>query len=179
RIDQLIWLSDMDKKAFYKQHEMYGYEWHFIGCIDIGCFNIHDLARGEFHPRYVLRYPHLEALMAKLGPTIMHYDRILTGQSVAPRSTRAGVITELVQNLTQRDGHVAEILVTQDEDMARLLAKQVATECQLRGLTQRQVVTMLQRTLPTTVEREYAEVGTVRTFKTQLIDAYDSLAHLV
>ncbi|MBU6427990.1 MAG: hypothetical protein KGR26_03185, partial [Cyanobacteria bacterium REEB65] len=37
RIDRMLWLSEMDCKAFLKQHELYGFEWHFVGSIDIGC----------------------------------------------------------------------------------------------------------------------------------------------
>lgn len=179
RIDQMLWLSEMDKVAFYRQYEMYGYEWHFIGCIDIGCFNIHDLMAGELHPRYVIRYPRLEQLMAQLRPAILHYDRILSSQTVAPRSTRAGVLTELVQNLTQQDGAIGEILTRHDEPMVRLLARQVATECQLRGLTLRQVSSMVEKSLPgPRVRRAEGEVPELETFKQQLLHSYSSLAHL-
>lgn len=179
RIDQMLWLSEMDKVAFIRQHEMYGYEWHFIGCIDIGCFNIHDLMKGQYHPRYVLRYPHLEELMGKLRPVILHYDKILSSQAASPRAAKTGVITELVQNLTQQDGPVVDILVKHDEDMVTMLAKQVATECQLRGLTLRQVTTMVEKTIPAAKIRELEpETLTVSTFKQQVIHAYDSLAHL-
>lgn len=180
RIDQMLWLSEMDKVAFFKQYEMYGYEWHFIGCIDIGCFNIHDLLKGQFHPRYVLRYPKLEEVMAKLRPMVMHFDRILSNQAVSPRTAKAGVLAEVVQNLTQQDGQVAEILVKQDEGMVRSLAQQVATECQLRGLTLRQVANMVEKTIPQAKEREYAPTSaSIQAFKQQLIQSYDNLGSLV
>lgn len=180
RIDQLIWLSDMDRKAFYKQHEMYGYEWHFIGCIDIGAFNIHDLKRGQPYPRYVFRYPRLEELMARLEPQILHYDRILQNPGDSSRSTRAGVLTELVQDLTQRDGHVADILVAHPSESVSSLAKQVATECQLRGLTLAQVTTMLEKTIPAAKSRQYGpDSQPISDFRTHVIQSYDRLAQLV
>jgi hypothetical protein len=179
RIDQMLWLSEMDKVAFYKQHEMYGYEWHFIGCIDIGCFNIHDLEKGQFHPRYVIRYPRLEELMDKLGPTVEHFDRVLSSQSIAPRSTKAGVLEEVVQTLTHKDGLVTEILSGHPLELVTPLAKQVASECQLRGLTLRQVSHMLEKTIPAAAVREAGPEGSVTAFKHQVIHAYDSLAHLV
>jgi hypothetical protein len=180
RIDQMLWLSEMDKVAFFKQYEMYGYEWHFIGCIDIGCFNIHDLLKGQFHPRYVLRYPRLEELMERLGPTVEHFDRVLSSQQVAPRSTKAGALVEVVQNLTQRDGQLSDILLAHSEEMVRSLAKQVASECQLRGLTLRQVTHMLEKTIPAAKEREVAPDNvSISVFRHQVIHAYDSLGHLV
>lgn len=178
RIDQMLWLSEMDKVAFYKQHEMYGYEWHFIGCVDIGCFNIYDIMKGQLHPRYVIRYPKLEELMEKLGPTVEHFDRVLSSQQIAPRGAKAGVLAEVVQNLTQQDGHVHEILSAHSVEMVRSLAKQVASECQLRGLTLRQVSQMLEKTIPAR-GREVEHPESVSTFKHQVIHAYDSLAHLV
>lgn len=180
RIDQLIWLSDMDRKAFYKQYEMYGYEWHFIGCVDIGAFNIHDLKRGQPYPRYVFRYPRLEELMARLEPQILHYDRILRGQAVAPRSARLGVLTELVQDLTQQDGHFADILAAHQPDTASSLARQVATECQLRGLTLSQVSTMLEKSIPAAKARQYGQdCQPIVHFKSALLQSYDRLAQLV
>lgn len=181
RIDQLLWLSEMDKQAFYKQYEMYGYEWHFIGCVDIAAFNIHDLKKGQFHPRYVLRYPRLEALMERLEPTILHYDRILKSQAVTTRAPGAGVLTELVQDLTQQDGHVADILVAHtNQELVKTLAKQVATECQLRGLSLGQVSTMLKKTIPAAKEQQYGpECLPIATFKRQVLHSYDSLAQLV
>jgi hypothetical protein len=181
RIDQLIWLSDMDKKAFYKQHEMYGYEWHFIGCIDIGAFNIHDLKKGQPYPRYVFRYPRLEEVMAKLEPQILHYDRILRGQGATNRDvSRPGVLTELVQDLTQLDGHVLDILGSQDHEVVSSLARQVATECQLRGYTLGQIAILLEKTIPAAKALQHGlENQPVATFKSQLLQSYDRLAQLV
>ena len=180
RIDQLIWLSDMDRQAFYKQYELYGYEWHFIGCIDIGAFNIHDLLKGQPYPRYVFRYPNLEQLMAKLEPQIMHYDRMLSGQFQAPRHTRKGVLTEIVLDLTQQDGQVADIVAAHAPENAASLAHQVATECQLRGLTMAQVSTLLEKTIPAARATASGQEGAnIKAFRTQLLQSYDRLARLV
>lgn len=181
RIDNLLWLSDMDRVAFIKQHEMYGYEWHFIGCIDIACFNIHDLNREVFHPRYVLRYPRLEQLMAQLRPEIMHYDRILGNDAAAPRSTRRDTIHEIVTNLTQQDGPVMEILVRHDPEAAQRLGKRVAQECQLRGLTGSQVNQLLIKTIPQAVPLAPVSPAPcpVQAFRSQIIGSYDRLAQLV
>jgi hypothetical protein len=179
RIDQLLWLSEMDRQAFYRQYEMYGYEWHFIGCIDIGCFNIHDLNRGEFAPRYILRYPKLEQLIENLAPSIAHYDLVLRNQGDPPRSG-AGMLTELVHHLTQQKGELVDILFQHDEERGGSLAKQVAMECQLRGLTMRQVAHLLKKTLPPDTEPAYgAETSGIAAFKRQLIHSYDRLAQLV
>lgn len=180
RIDQLIWLSEMDKKAFFKQHEMYGYEWHFIGCVDIGAFNIHDLKKGQPYPRYVFRYPRLGELMARLEPQILHYDRILQTAGASTRGPRAGVLTELVQDLTQQEGHVADILASHHLDGVYSLARQVATECQLRGLTMAQVATLLEKTISPAKARQYGpDCPPINAFKTQLLQSYDRLAQLV
>lgn len=180
RIDQLIWLSDMDRKAFYKQHEMYGYEWHFIGCVDIGAFNIHDLQKGQPYPRYVFRYPRLARLMARLESQILHFDRILRSQATSSRGPAPGLLTEIVLDLTQQDGHVVDILAGHEVEVASSLARQVATECQLRGLTLPQVTTMLARMVPAAKSRQYGpDCPPIATFKSQLIQSYDRLARLV
>lgn len=180
RIDQLLWLSEMDKVAFFKQYEMYGYEWHFIGCIDIGCFNIHDIKRGELHPRYVLRYPRLEALIERLGPIITHYDRILERAGDPAPTADARMLVEMVQNLTQQDGHVVEILTRHDESSAASLAKKVAIECQLHGLSGKQVAQLLKKTIPAKKEQEFgAACPSISAFKRQIIHAYEGLAQLV
>ncbi|MEB3195770.1 MAG: hypothetical protein VKP62_01060 [Candidatus Sericytochromatia bacterium] len=77
RIDQLLWMSEMDIDAFRRQHRIFGYRWHFIGCVDLACFHIDDIRKGRKHPRYVQRYPHLKRLVAQLRPEILHYDRVL------------------------------------------------------------------------------------------------------
>ena len=181
RIDQLLWLSEMDKVAFFKQHEMYGYEWHFIGCVDIACFNIHDLEREVPYPRYVLRYPRLEQLMEQLRPEILHYDRILGTAGEAPRALRRGTLHEIVCNLTQQEGRVEEILGRQDHEAARLLGRRVAQECQLRGLTATQVSQLLSKSMaPVTVlQGASGAPGPIDSFRAQVLSTYDRLAQLV
>lgn len=177
RIDQLLWLSEMDKVAFYKQHELYGYEWHFIGCIDIAAFNIHDLNRGVPHPRYVLRYPRLEQLMAQLKPEIAHYDTILR-TAEAPRSTKQSTLHEIICNLTQQEGPIAQIVEAHDMDAARLLGRRVAQECQMRGLSLGQVTGLLSKTIPA-AKAVQQPVAAIDTFRQQVIHTYDRLAQLV
>jgi hypothetical protein len=118
--------------------------------------------------------------MARLEPQILHYDRILRGQAVAPRSARLGVLTELVQDLTQQDGHFADILAAHQPDTASSLARQVATECQLRGLTLSQVSTMLEKSIPAAKARQYGQdCQPIVHFKSALLQSYDRLAQLV
>ena len=178
RIDNLLWLSDMDRVAFIKQHEMYGYEWHFIGCIDIAGFNIQDLYRDVYHPRYVLRYPCLEQLMAQLRPEILHYDRILRNDTNPPLTTRRNTLHEIVTNLTQQDGHILEILFRQDPDAATRLGKRVAQEFQLRGMTGFQVKQLVTKSIPQAAP--LAPTGPapcpIEAFRTQIVRSYDRLA---
>lgn len=180
RIDQMLWLSEMDLKAFYKQHELYGYEWHFIGCVDIGCFNIHDLKADRFHPRYVLRYPRLEALLETLGPRIEHYDRILASAGVGSRPSSA-VFSEILEGLTQKVGKLPDILDGHTSCSAGELAAQLATECQLRGLSARHVRQWVERHVPASEEPEFvaADAPPVLAFKQELLTAYDRLSLLV
>ncbi len=180
RIDQLLWLSEMDKVAFFKQHEMYGYEWHFIGCVDIACFNIHDLKRDVPYPRYVLRYPRLEQLMEQLRPEILHYDRILGTACDAPRTLRRGTLHEIVCNLTQQDGRVEDILEKHDHEAARQLGRRVAQECQLRGLTASQVSQLLGKSIaPSPLLASHGGPAPIDSFRSQVMNTYDRLAQLV
>lgn len=181
RIDQMLWLSEMDLKAFYKQHELYGYEWHFIGCVDIGCFNIHDLKAERFHPRYVLRYPALEGLLETLGPRIEHYDRILSSAGESGRRPSSAVFAEILESLTHRAGRLPEVLAGHTPGSAGELAAQLATECQLRGFSARHVRHWVERHVPESEEPAFlsAEAPPVLAFKRELLSAYDRLSLLV
>ncbi|MDB5099611.1 MAG: hypothetical protein JWM80_4032, partial [Cyanobacteria bacterium RYN_339] len=96
------------------------------------------------------------------------------------RHARAGVLTQVVQDLTQQDGHVADIIAGQELENASSLARQVATECQLRGLTLSQVATLLEKTIPAAKARQYGpEHQPIITFKSALLQSYDRLAQLV
>ncbi|MEB3224050.1 MAG: hypothetical protein VKS61_18410 [Candidatus Sericytochromatia bacterium] len=144
RIDQLLWLSEADRAAFREQHRIYGYRWHFVGCVDIACFHIADLDRGREHPRFVLRYPHLERLMARLEPVIAHYDRRLQQTLRAPgrrgHRTVAGVVRDLTGHEADREGAAGTLAPA----VAATLARCIDDECRLRGV----VPPTLERVVP-------------------------------
>lgn len=134
RIEQLLWMSDLDVEAFRQQHACYGYEWHFVACVDIACFHVSDLGRGRAHPRYVLRYPHLERLMAQLEPEIQHFDaRLREGLATPPRRghrTLAGVLRDLTGEAEGWEAALASL----PGPVAARLADHVLDECRLRGV---------------------------------------------
>lgn len=171
RIERLLWLSDMDVKAFLKQHELYGYQWHFIGTIDIGCFHIDDVKKDLRAPREVIRYPGLEEVMERLAPQIKFYDQIL--QSSATGTPSSEVLFHLVQDLTARRGDIVEILNDQDPEGIVSLAGKVATQFQLLGYSSRQVSSLLRKTIG-----KPAEETPLACFQDQLRSAYDRLSAL-
>ncbi len=171
RIERLLWLSDMDVKAFLKQHELYGYEWHFIGTMDIGCFHIDDVKKDIRAPREVIHYPKLEEAMATLAPKIKFYDQIL--QSSATGTPSSDVLIHIVRDLTEQQGDLIRILEGHDPDTIPALAGKVATQFQLLGYSSRQVSSLLRKTLGK-AEKE-TPVGS---FNDQLVSAYARLSAL-
>ncbi|MEB3330744.1 MAG: hypothetical protein VKQ33_16080 [Candidatus Sericytochromatia bacterium] len=133
RIDQLLWLSEADVSAFKAQHRLYGYQWHFVGCVDLACFHIDDLARGRQHPRYVVRYPHLERLMALLEPLIAHYDARLQATAGAG-GRRHGSLATIVADLTGHEAPLAEAVQRVPPEVASTLSRCLREECRLRGV---------------------------------------------
>lgn len=170
RIERLLWLSDMDVKAFLKQHELYGFEWHFIGTLDIGCFHIDDVKQDIRAPREVIRYPRLEEAVAMLEPQIRFYDRIL--QSSATRAPSHEVLEHVVQHLTARQGDLAGILLAHDPAHLSTLASDVASQFQLLGYSSRQVAGLIKRTIAG------SSLEAVTSFQDHLIGAYDRLSAL-
>jgi hypothetical protein len=134
RIDQLLWLSEADVAAFKAQHRLYGYRWHFVGCVDLACFHIDDLARGRKHPRYVLRYPHLERLMAALEPLIAHYDARLQATLRSPGRRGHRSFAGIVRDLTGHDGPLAEATGRVPAEVAATLSRCLVDECRIRGV---------------------------------------------
>lgn len=159
RIDRMLWLSDMDCKAFFKQHELYGFEWHFVGTIDLGCFHIDDVRKGRRGPREIIRYSGLDALLERLGPLIMWYDQLLTSQAVARRAPSAEILEQLVRNFTARDGALHQLLATHPSHELPSLAQMVANEFQMLGYTARQVSHLVHRTVsgPADPHREFRD----------------------
>ncbi|HEY9898585.1 MAG TPA: hypothetical protein V6D00_05340 [Pantanalinema sp.] len=171
RIEHLLWLSDMDVKAFLKQYELYGYEWHFIGSMDIGCFHIDDVRRDHREPREVIRYPKLEEAMADLAPQIRFYDQIL--QSSASAAPSHEVLAHVIQDLTAQKGDLLGILASHDPEAIPLLAGKVASRFQLLGYSSRQVSTLLRKTVG-----KAGKEATVLCFQDHLASAYDRLSAL-
>lgn len=147
RIERLLWLSDMDVKAFLKQHELYGYTWHFIGTIDVGCFHIDDVRQDIRAPREVIRYPRLEEAVATLEPQIRFYDDVLQ-QGVSRGGPSKELLEHVLTHLTARQGEPGRILAEHDPGQLPQLAGDVASQFQLLGYSSRQVTTLIQRTLP-------------------------------
>ena len=145
RIDRMLWLSDMDCKAFFKQSEIYNFEWHFIGTIDIGCFHIDDVRKGKKGPREVIRYQDLDVLLERMGPIILWYDQLLTSQATARRSPSVDTLEQLVRNFTARDGALEHLLATHPAHELPGLAQMVANEFQMLGYTARQVSHLVHR----------------------------------
>ena len=134
RIDQLLWLSEADRAAFREQHRIYGYRWHFVGCVDIACFHIVDLDRGREHPRFVLRYPHLERLMARLEPVITHYDRRLQQTLRTPGRRGHRTFAGVVRDLTGHEAGMEDAAGALAPAVAATLARCIDDECRLRGV---------------------------------------------
>lgn len=171
RIERMLWLSDMDVKAFLKQHELYGYEWHFIGTLDIGCFHIDDVKKDIREPREILRYGDLEGVIARLAPQIRFYDQILSNARQGAGTPSAEMMLQLVRTLTQRNDDLMAILRTQEKPDLAQLADKVASQCQLLGYSQRQISLLLKKMFRTT------DAPAVD-FQDQVKKAYDRLSIL-
>jgi hypothetical protein len=143
RIDRLLWMSEMDRLAFIKQNELYGFEWHFIGTIDIGCFHIDDVRDGSLQPREIIRYPNLPEVIDRLGPQIEFYDRILQSQAKLTRAVDKSILEQVFHRTTGIKGPLEEILTSALDINAT--AQKVAIECQLLGLSSRQIASILKR----------------------------------
>ncbi|HEY9765192.1 MAG TPA: hypothetical protein V6C82_02470, partial [Chroococcales cyanobacterium] len=138
RIDSLLWMSDMDRLAFFKQHQLYGYIWHFIGAVDIACFHIEDILADRLVPREVLRYPDLPGLIERLAPQIEFYDRILQSQARISRTVDRSALQQIFQASTGIEATIEEVLNHRDLDLPSI-ARKVAHECQLLGFSCKQV----------------------------------------
>ncbi|MNR89096.1 hypothetical protein D3C72_200500 [compost metagenome] len=171
RMERMLWLSDMDVKAFLKQNELYGYTWHFIGTIDIGCFHIDDVKQGIREPREILRYPDVEGVIARLAPQIKFYDQILANARQGAGTPTTEMMLELVRTLTQRNGELEAILREQDKPDLALLADKVASQCQLLGYSQRQISGLFKKMFRSSDEP-------VLDFQHQIKRAYDRLSVL-
>jgi hypothetical protein len=171
RIERMLWLSDMDVKAFLKQHELYGYEWHFIGTLDIGCFHIDDVKKDIREPREILRYGDVEGVIERLAPQIRFYDQILANARQGSRPPSPELITQLVRNFTQRNDELELILAEHAKPDLAQLADKVASQCQLLGYSQRQIGGLFKKMFPTTDEP-------VVDFQQQVKKAYDRLSVL-
>lgn len=173
RTERLLWMSEMDRKAFLKQHELYGYRWHFIGSMDLGCFHIDDVLAGQYGPREILRYPKLEEAIAELEPQVRFYDRILNSAPV--RNPSGEVLSQMVQSLTRSEEPLEAILLNSESERIPPLAEQVASQCQLLGFSQKQVLTLLRRSLG---EDPQLEGTSLHFFRTHVLDSYTKLSAL-
>lgn len=171
RIDRMLWLSDMDVKAFLKQHELYGYEWHFVGTIDIGCFHIRDVLRDKREPREILRYPDLSGLLDRLAPHIHQYDKLLTSQATARRTPSVDLLEQLIRTFTAQDGSMWSVLASHPPSEIPGLARMVAHELQMLGYTFPQVSHLAKRTFTGGDEP-------IASFKDHLLAAYTRLSAL-
>lgn len=171
RIDRLLWMSEMDRLAFIKQNELYGFQWHFIGTIDIGCFHIDDVKDGSLQPREIIRYPNLPEVIDRLGPQIEFYDRILQSQAKLTRGVDKSILEQVFHRTTGVKGALEDILSSAGLDIPAT-AQKVAIECQLMGLSSRQIGSILKR-----VPQVDEEVRSG--FQLRIEEAYKKLSALV
>ena len=171
RIDRMLWLSDMDVKAFLKQHELYGYRWHFVGTVDIGCFHIDDVLRDKREPREIVRYADLAGLLDRLAPHIHQYDKLLTNQATARRTPSADLLEQLIRTFTAQSANMWTVIATHPEHEIPGLARMVAHELQMLGYTFPQVSHLAKRTFT----GGDAPIGA---FKDHLLSAYTRLSAL-
>ncbi len=171
RIDRMLWLSDMDCKAFVKQHELYGYQWHFIGTIDIGCFHIDDVLRDIREPREIIRYKNLGALLERLEPHVHRYDKLLTSQATARRMPGADLLEQLIRTFTAQERNMWAVLAEHPHHEIPTLAQMVAHELQMLGYTFPQVSHLAKRTFTGGDEP-------IASFKDHMLAAYTRLSAL-
>ncbi|MGE5707078.1 MAG: hypothetical protein ACM3YO_02000 [Bacteroidota bacterium] len=169
RIDRLLWLSEMDRLAFLKQHELYGFEWHFVGTIDIGCFHIEDVLAGESGPREVLRHPDLPGVIERLAPHIEFFDRVLQSQAHISRTIDRSILEQIFQRSAGVEASIEEIL-NAPVDLPEI-AERVAHECQLVGYSSKQVNLVIKRT-------RRVEPEIVQGFSDRIDEAYQRLSAL-
>jgi hypothetical protein len=143
RIERLLWLSVPDRRAFLQQHRLYGYEWHFVGCVDIACFHIGDVQAGRLEPRHVLPYRDLEGLITRLAPVVARCEALLHASVVQPVRAPSAWLGKIVAALTEAEGHRSHVSDHRQHLDLDVLAMQVGTECHLLGLRTGQVRTML------------------------------------
>lgn len=173
RIERLLWMSDMDRKAFLKQYELYGYEWHFIGAMDIGCFHIDDVRRDIREPRLVLRYDRLEEAVAHLAPQIRFYDEILKRHAIHTHNPNRELLEHIVRDVTTQKDDLLTILHNHDMEELQTLAGKVAQRFQLLGYTSRQVSQLVKRTV-----HKFDVTTPPAQFHDHLRNAYDRLSFL-
>lgn len=173
RIDRLLWMSDMDMKAFLKQHELYGYQWHFIGAMDIGCFHIDDVKRDIREPRLVMRYEKMEEAVEHLAPQIQFYDQILQPHVIATHNPNRELLEHIVREVTTQKDDLLTILHNHDMEELQALASKVAMRFQLLGYTSRQVSQLVKRTV-----RKFDVMTPPAQFHDHLRSAYDRLSFL-
>lgn len=178
RIDRLLWMSDLDIEAFRQQHRVFGYQWHFIGCIDIACFHYRDIRKGILAPRYILRYPHLERLMVRLRPEILHYDNVLRSANDpalrAPLTDLSAILTELTQDPSAPHAQIEAL----DPGRVRQLSLQVAHECQLRGYSKNGVQLELEKLIPPQSCADHTALTKFKTFKAGILNSFERLEQL-
>ena len=161
----------MDVKAFLKQHELYGYQWHFVGTVDIGCFHIDDVLRDKREPREIMRYPELSTLLDRLAPHIHRYDQLLTSQATARHTPSADLLDQLIRTFTAQDANMWTVIATHPEPEIPSLAQMVAHELQMLGYTFPQVSHLAKRTFTGGDEP-------IASFKDHLLSAYTRLSAL-
>ncbi|MEB3284252.1 MAG: hypothetical protein VKN33_03080 [Candidatus Sericytochromatia bacterium] len=178
RIDRLLWLSDLDIEAFRQQHRVFGYQWHFIGCIDIACFSYRDLQRGTLAPRYILRYPNLERIMEALRAEIAYFDGVLRNASNASRLSNAGDVRSIFFQVTALADTSNEALATLEPALITQMSRRVAQECQLQGLTKDDLQYELEQLLPGVPGQTNDPLNRSRLLKDEIIASFHRLASL-
>jgi len=170
RIERLLWMRDKDVKAFLKQHELYGYQWHFIGTMDLGCFHIDDVKKDIRAPREVIRYGRLEEAVERLAPNIRFYDQIL--RSSAATAPTVEMFTHILKDLTPHADDAVSAIAEHDPEHLPLLAGKIASRFQLLGYSCHQVMRLVGRALGKAKHHAIAD------FQSHLRQAYDRLSVL-
>jgi hypothetical protein len=179
RIDRLLWMSELDIEAFRQQYRIFGYQWHFIGCVDIACFHIRDIQSGTMAPRYILRYPHLERLMQRLRPEIMHFDSVLrnapqNGRGDSGRHSLHSLLIEMTPSSQEPTAHIQGL----ESEAVIQLSRRVAQECQLRGLSRRSIDRDLAHLLSSERSSIRCAGDNLSTFTLEIRKSFDRLGSL-
>ena len=155
RIEQLLWLSDADVHAFMSQHRRFGFRWHFVAAMDLGCFHIEDVLRGKRGPRLVLRTPDLPGHVRRLGPEVAFFDHVLRVR--ARSSVPVEWLDRALSRVTGVEGEAGDIVVALPAEARTGLGERVLREFLQAGIQQRARVKLFVRASARPVGRRELE----------------------